>query len=130
MPKGETPLQALQRLGRAYLLHVINDQNLRNFRIIAAEAERSPEIGRNFYETGPKRGMERLAELLAAMDKDGVIDVEGDPLVAARDFFGILHSHYFKARLCNAVPEMTLQQMDDEAGRAARVFLRAYGTRR
>ena len=33
-------------------------------------------------------------------------------------------------RLCNAVPEMTPQQMDDEAGRAARVFLRAYGTRR
>ena len=129
-PNEETPLQALQRLGRAYLLHVISDQNLRNFRIIAAEAERSPEIGRNFYETGPKRGTERLAELLAAMDKDGVIDVEGDPLVAARDFFGILHSHYFKARLCNAVPEMTPQQMDDEAGRAARVFLRAYGTRR
>ena len=128
-PDGETPSQALQRLGRAYLLHVINDQNLRNFRVIAAEAERSPQIGRTFYEAGPKRGTERLAELLAAMDKDGIIDVEGEPLVAARDFFGILHNHYFKARLCNAVPEMTLQQMDDEAARAARVFLRAYGTR-
>ena len=127
MPDGETPSQALQRLGRAYLLHVINDQNLRNFRVIAAEAERSPEIGRLFYEAGPNRGAERLAELLATMDKDGIIDVEGDPLVAARDFFGVLHNHYFKARLCNAVPEMTGQEADAEAARAARVFLRAYG---
>jgi len=128
-PGGETPSQALQRLGRAYLLHVMNDQNLRNFRIIAAEAERAPEIGRTFYEAGPKRGTERLGELLAAMDKDGVIDVEGEPVTAARDFFGILHNHYFKARLCNAVPAMDLQQIDDEAARAARVFLRAYGVR-
>jgi len=128
-PDGETPLQALQRLGRAYLLHVMNDQNLRNFRVIAAEAERTPEIGRIFYEAGPKRGTERLGELLAAMDRDGIIDVEGEPVVAARDFFGILHNHYFKGRLCNAVPAMTLPQIDQEAARAARVFLRAYGKR-
>jgi len=129
MPDSETPEQALQRLGRAYLLHVMNDQNLRNFRVIAAEAERWPEIGRIFYEAGPKRGTERLGELLAAMDKDGIIDVEGLPIVAARDFFGILHNHYFKARLCNAVPEMTLPEIEAEAARAARVFLRAYGRR-
>jgi len=128
-PDGETPLHALQRLGRAYLLNVMADQNLRNFLVIAAEAERSPEIGRSFYETGPRRGTERLAELLTAMDRDGVIDVEGDPITAARDFFGILGNYYFKARLCNATPEMTLQQMDDEAARAARIFLRAYGSR-
>jgi AcrR family transcriptional regulator len=129
VPDGETPSQALQRLGRAYLLHVMNDQNLRNFRVIAAEAERSPEIGRIFYEAGPKRGIERLSELLATMARDGIIDVDGAPLLAARDFFGILHNHYFKARLCNAVPEMTPQEIDAEAARAARVFLRAYGRR-
>ncbi len=130
LPEEKTPLQALQRLGRSYLFHIMNDQNLRSFRVIAAEAERTPEIGRNFFESGPKRGTRRMAELLTAMDKDGVIDVEGEPLLAAQDFFGILLNHYFKARLCNAVPEMTPPEMDAAAGRAARVFLRAYEKRK
>ena len=59
-PDGETPFQALQRLGRGLPASTcMNDQNLRNFRMIAAEAERSPEIGQTFYEAGPKQGAER-----------------------------------------------------------------------
>ncbi len=128
-PETETPLQTLQRLGRGYLRHIMNDQNLRNFRIIAAEAERSPEIGQVFYEAGPKRGAERMADLLAQMERDGALDLEGDPLSAAKYFLAMVNNHLFKARLCNAIPELTPQQIDEESASAARVFLRAYGRR-
>src|ERR1700761_9610785 len=42
---GEAPDASLRRIGRAYLTRMLTDFNLRNFRLIVAEAERSPEIG-------------------------------------------------------------------------------------
>jgi AcrR family transcriptional regulator len=125
----ETPSQALRRIGRAYLGHVLTDFNLRNFRLIAAEAERSPEVGQAFYESGPRRGAERVAELLEEMARAGHLDLE-EPLAAAHQFLGLVQNRYFKARLCNAIPELTEEQIEDEAELATRTFLRAFGTRR
>jgi len=125
---GETPEESLRRIGRAYLTRVLTDFNLRNFRLIASEAERSPEIGRIFYDAGPRKGAERVAELLTAMAQGGELEVD-DPLEAAHQFLGLVQNRYFKARLCNAIPELTKQQVEDEAAFAARTFLRAFGKR-
>src|SRR5438270_10116893 len=37
---GEAPAQALQRIARSFLAHVVNETTVRNFRLIVAEAER------------------------------------------------------------------------------------------
>ena len=126
---GETPEETLRRIGRAYLTRVLTDFNLRNFRLIAAEAERSPDIGLTFYNAGPRQGAERVAELLTDMATAGHLDLD-DPLEAAHQFLGLVQNRYFKARLCNAIPELTQKQIEDEAALAARTFLRAFGTRR
>src|ERR1700755_1539786 len=57
---GEGPRASLRRVGRPYLPRMLTDFNLRNFRLIVAEAERSPEIGRIFYDAGPRMGAERV----------------------------------------------------------------------
>ena len=126
---GEAPEATLRRIGRAYLTRVLTDFNLRNFRLIVAEAARSPEIGEIFYNAGPRMGAERVAELLAGMASAGHLDLD-DPLEAAHQFLGMVQNRYFKARLCNAIPELTAKQIEDEAGLAVRTFLRAFGTRR
>jgi AcrR family transcriptional regulator len=125
---SETPDETLRRIGRAYLTRVLTDFNLRNFRLIASEAERAPEIGRTFYDAGPRKGAERVAELLEAMQQDGHLDLD-DPLDAANAFLGLVQNRYFKARLCNAIPELTQIQIEDEAALATRTFLRAFGKR-
>jgi len=125
----ETVDETLRRIGRAYLTRVLTDFNLRNFRLIASEAERSPEIGQTFYNAGPRQGAERVAELLSDMAKAGDLDLD-DPLDAAHMFLGLVQNRYFKARLCNAIPELTQKQVEDEAALATRTFLRAFGTRR
>src|ERR1700679_35542 len=94
----ETVEETLCRIGRAYLTRVLTNFNLRNFRLISAEAERSPEIGQTFYEAGPRKGVERVAELLGEMVRDGHLDLE-DPLEAAHQFLGLVQNRYFKARL-------------------------------
>jgi AcrR family transcriptional regulator len=125
---GETPEDSLRRIGRAYLTRVLTDFNLRNFRLIASEAERSPEIGQIFYNAGPRMGAERVAELLTGLAAAGHLDLD-DPLEAAHQFLGLVQNRYFKARLCNAIPELTHKQIEDEAALAARTFLRAFGKR-
>lgn len=126
----ETPAETLRRIGRAYLTRVLTDFNLRNFRLIAAEAERAPEIGQTFYDAGPRRGVLRVTELLEGMAKAGHLDFDGqDPQDVAHQFLGLVQNRYFKARLCNAIPELTQRQIEDEAALAARTFLRAFGTR-
>src|SRR3954465_8756209 len=90
---GERPDESLRRIGRAYLTRVLTDFNLRNFRLIVAEAERSPKIGRIFYDAGPRMGAERVGELLRGMAAAGHLELE-DPLEAAHQFLGLVQNRY------------------------------------
>jgi AcrR family transcriptional regulator len=126
---GETPEAALLRICRSFLAFILDDVTLRNFALIAAESERAPELGRIFYETGPKRGTERLAAFLAGLDAAGFLELDGDPTGAAQHQLGLLQSPLLKARLCNAVPPASADEIDAEARRGVRTFLRAFGRR-
>ena len=108
---GETPVQALHRIARSFLTHMLNETTLRNFRLIVAEAERTPQISRDFYDAGPRRGTDRLAAFLASLEADGILDLDGDPTSAASHFMGLVQSTTFKGRLCNAIPTLTPDQI-------------------
>jgi AcrR family transcriptional regulator len=125
---GERVEDTLARLGRAYLRRILSEENLRHFRLIIAEAQRSPEIGRAFYEAGPGRGAERLAGRIAEWAERGMLEVD-DPRIAAFQFTGLCQNRYMKQRLCNAIPELTSAQIEAEVAAAVRTFMRAYGPR-
>jgi AcrR family transcriptional regulator len=125
----ETPQDALMRICREFLAHVLNDVTLRNFVLIAAESDRAPDICRIFYEMGPRRGTERLAAFLAGLETAGALDLDGDPLGAAQHLLGMVQSPMFKARLCKAIAQPSPEEIDAEAARAVRTFLKAFGKR-
>lgn len=127
-PGGEGIGETLTRIGCAYLRRVLSDENLRHFRLIIAEAERYPEIGKAFYEAGPGRGSAYLAEEITAWAKAGRLEVD-DPQMAAFHFTGLCQNRYLKARLCNYMPELTDGQIEAEVAAAVKTFLRAYGPR-
>jgi hypothetical protein len=54
------------------------------------------------------------------------LDVEGDPLGATEYLLGLVETPSFKARLCNLTPPLTPQQIDAEAARGVRTFLKAF----
>ncbi len=124
---GETPLQALHRVARAFLAFLTDDLTVRNFRLIVAEAERAPDLSRSFYEMGPARGLGRIAAFLGELQARGLLDLGDDPTGAASDFLGLIQYRYFKARLCNAVAAPAGAEIDAESARAVATFLRAYG---
>lgn len=125
---GEQVEETLTRLGRAYLKRVLSEENLRHFRLIMAEAERSPAVGRAFYEAGPERGATRLAERIGEWATLGRLDAD-DPLLAAHHFTGLCQNRYFKQRLCAASPELTDAEIEAETAAAVKTFMRAYAPR-
>ncbi|MGZ3376485.1 MAG: TetR/AcrR family transcriptional regulator [Phenylobacterium sp.] len=126
---GETPDAAIHRIARLFLAFVVDETTVRNFRVVVGEVERAPQIGRIFYDAGPQRGLHLLGEFLATLEADGVLDLDGDALGAAQHFLGLVQAGTFKSRLCNAMGELTPKQIDAEAARGARAFLRAYARR-
>jgi hypothetical protein len=118
---------ALSRLGASYLRMVMSDYNLRHFRMITAEAERSPEIGQIFYKSGPETGAARLAGFLEQAQADGLLLLD-DPVRAAHHFIALCQNRLLKARLCAAVGEPTKREVEAEVAAAVKVFLAAYAT--
>src|SRR3984885_3344221 len=75
-PEDRDVEAVLTRLGIAYVKFLCRPEKASAIRTVIAIADRMPEVGRKFYETGPARGIARLAEYLAAQVEAGVLDVE------------------------------------------------------
>lgn len=118
---GET----LRQFGRSFLTSVFSDFSLRNFRLVIAEAERAPEIGRSFYQAGPAAGADRLAAHLAEKARQGQLTLS-DPVAAAHQFIGLCQNRLLKARLCNAAPDPEPAEIEAEVAGAVATFLAAF----
>jgi AcrR family transcriptional regulator len=116
----------LMGVGRALLSVVLSDFGIRNFTLVVSEACRAPEIGRAYYEAGPRRGVGHLAEFIARASHDGRLR-PCDPTVAAFQFSGLCQVRLLKARLCNVGPEPTAAEMEAETAAAVDTFMAAYG---
>lgn len=119
---------ALTRLGRRYVTNVMSDRNMRHFRLIATAAERSPDLGRTFYEMGPLRGARLLGGFLARMKLEGRIEVS-DPIAAGHQFIGLCQNRMLKARLVNYIGQPTPEEVDAEVEAAVNTFMAAFGVR-
>ena len=117
---------ALTGVGQNFLTSVLSEFSMRNFRLIVAEAERSPEVGRAFYEAGPLTGMARLADLLERAARKDELRLT-DPLAAAHQFIGLCQNRMLKARLCNVVPEPSASEVERDVAAAVETFMAAFG---
>lgn len=116
---------ALLRLAETYIRITLNEDTMRSFRLVIAEVERSPQIGRSFYEEGPKFGADSLAVMVADWMAAGELR-EDDPLEAAEFFLGLCKGRFYMPRLLNYVPELTEAQVKAAAATSVRAFLTIY----
>jgi AcrR family transcriptional regulator len=115
----------LIEVGRTFLSIVLSDFSIANFRVIVAEAQRTPALGAAFHETGPRRGAEILGAILQQAIDQGQLKID-DPVHAAHQFIGLCQNWMMKARLCNAMAEPTPDEIDREVLPAVELFLAAY----
>ncbi|WP_297513422.1 TetR/AcrR family transcriptional regulator [uncultured Caulobacter sp.] len=123
---GDDLRSALTNVGRRYLTNVLSERNIRHFRLIVAAAERSPDLGRAFYEAGPGRGAKILGDFLARMKAEGRF-AGPDPHAAAHLFIALCQNRFLKMRLVNYVGEPTAEAIDAEVALAVDAFMAAFG---
>jgi AcrR family transcriptional regulator len=115
----------LTRLGFAYIRFLCRPEKASAIRTVIAIAERMPELGRKFYESGPAKGIAKLAAYFAAQVEAGVLVVD-DCEVAAAQLMEAYQAMLFKSMVFNFVREPSPQQIERVVPIAVKVFLAAY----
>ncbi|MGA9659309.1 MAG: TetR/AcrR family transcriptional regulator [Asticcacaulis sp.] len=123
-----TAREVLTRFARRYVEVSTTERMLQNWRLITAECKKSPDVGRAFYEAGPKRGAELLADYMRKAVTRGEL-VMDDPVMAAHQFTSLIHGRLIKARLLNYCPLPTEAEIEAEVEAAMFVFFAAYGAK-
>jgi AcrR family transcriptional regulator len=117
----------LTRLGIEFVSFLCSPDKASSLRIVIAIADRMPEIGKAFYETGPVNGIARLASYLAAQVRAGHLVIEDCEVVAAQ-FLDACQATLFKPVLFNFAPPPARDRIAHVVGIAVRAFMAAYRT--
>ena len=123
--EGE-PAETLTRLGEQYLGHLYSEETVQMFRILVAEAQRSPELARVFYEVGPARGQQGLQNYLEAANARGRVHIPNCAL-AAEQFLSLCKGRSHLQFLLNLIPPLTPAQIRLQISQAVTAFMRLYG---
>lgn len=99
------------------------------YRLVVAEAERFPELGRSFYDSGPGLGVRRLTQYLAGAVAIGELRID-DIELAASQFIELCRADLFHQRMFCLRRKFSEDEIDRIANGAVDVFLRAYGVDR
>ena len=121
----QQPLRAmLQDFAHKFLAELLAPDVLATLRLAQQDAERC-DMGREFYEAGPKRGWTMVAEFLQAHMQAGHLR-QADPWVAALHLRGLLESELLGPRLLGVIDTVSAEEIDAAANRALDVYLRGY----
>jgi AcrR family transcriptional regulator len=124
---GDEPRQRLTHFGRNFLELLLEPMPLAIHRIVVAESERFPELGRAFYDSGPRLIMDRIGAYLSELMDQGLLR-RADPLIAAQHFKDLAISGVYQPRLWGVIGDLTPEQMDVQVERGVDTFMRAYAT--
>ena len=123
---SEDPADGLRHIGMRFTDFTLAEHALAFQRLVVSEAPRFPELGRAFYDNGPRRCIDLVARWLAEEAERGHLRIE-EPARAASQFLDLCRSGLMHRALCMVDPP------PDEAARrrsvdaAVSVFLSAYG---
>jgi AcrR family transcriptional regulator len=95
-------------------------------RAVIAIADRMPNIGRMFYETGPAVGLAKMRAYLEAQVAAGRLVIP-DCEVAAAQLMESCHATLFKPLLFNFASAPPLERIEHVVGIAVKTFMAAYG---
>jgi AcrR family transcriptional regulator len=115
----------LTRVGQGLVEFLCRPDRAPSLRTVIAISERMPELGRQFYETGPAFGHAQLTTYLKAQVAAGVLSIE-DCEIAAAQFMDSCAASLFKPILFNCGTTPTPERIAHVVKIAVRVFLAAY----
>lgn len=123
------PEVVLRRAAETMLAFFLSDFGQRVHRIAVAESGRFPELGRQFYENGPKLARRHVADYLQQACARGELVIDDIPL-AADQFAELCKADLFLRRIMGVSDRFTDAEMARVIDGAVAMFLARYGVRR
>ncbi len=105
-----------------------SDFGQRVFRICVAEIDRFPDIGHQFYESGPKLARARLGNYLRGACARGELRIE-DIDLAADQFHELCKADLYLRSVCGYADQITEAEIARVIDGAVSMFLARYGVR-
>lgn len=116
---------SLLEFGYNFLDSILSPDAIAIYRMAITEADRS-DIGRHFYNNGPKKGWIHLSEYIAQQIKKGQLR-ECDSWIAAMHFKALLSSEYVEQYAFAAIDKPSQQQIRTTVDQAVTAFMTLYG---
>lgn len=124
--EGMATREALTQMGISLCTKILNDQGIGLFRLAVSNVKRFPDLSRIFYEAGPKRTQNGLAEYLKREMDAGRLKSK-NPTLASELFIGMLlvKDHIAMPVGYSAAPSKA--KIRERVKDAVDVFMAAYG---
>lgn len=117
--------QGLLQIARNFVDLLLSPKAIRAHRVVVAESQRFPELGRAFYDAGPRVALERVSEFLRLADKSGGLRI-ADPRIAAEQFLCMIRNHVHFEALLGITEEPDRAGLDRYIDSSVDVFMRGY----
>jgi AcrR family transcriptional regulator len=128
LEQGGSLRETLTRFAIALSFKITSPKVVLAQRTVIGASERIPELGRRFYERGPKRGRERFVQFLKQAVEDGLLDIP-DLDLAGYQFTEVCSAGLFRQCLFGYRTEAPEQaEVEYIARSGVDMFLKAYGT--
>ncbi|MCM2474567.1 TetR/AcrR family transcriptional regulator [Rhizobium sp. CG5] len=115
----------LRALGRNYLRFLLSDEIMSVNRLVIAEAVRFPELGRIFYENGPRGVIGVIADILQQAAEAGELDI-ADATEAAWRFKALCEARLVEQAFWAIRSSVTDAEIMANVEPACRIFLKSF----
>lgn len=120
--------EVLGIVGRGLMEIILSDFGRNMFRVCVSEGERFPDIGRQFYETGPGILKTRLIEFFYMAEERGELEVD-DFALAADQFAELCKAGLFLRQVTGVQTKFAQEEIDYVVDGAVTTFMARYGAR-
>lgn len=124
---GATALEGLTCIAQSFTSFLYSPFAQRIFRICVAESDRFPELGREFYKSGPKLLHDTLVSFLTVCVERGEVEIS-DLHLAADQFAELCKVELFAKMVFNIIDSPPQAEVKKVIDGAVDMFLARYGT--
>ncbi|MGI3185208.1 TetR/AcrR family transcriptional regulator [Nioella aestuarii] len=117
--------EALYSIALSFLNFLMSDFSIQVFRVCVAESTRFPELGRAFYDSGPKQVLDQIAAYLGSEKVAQELEID-DPHMAADQFLQLCRADMLLRKILNVETDSSPEQMDRIARESVATFLARY----
>ncbi|MHA7887561.1 TetR/AcrR family transcriptional regulator [Roseicyclus sp.] len=117
--------ETLHVICKTLMTFILSDFGQDMFRVCVAEAQRFPELGRTFYDSGPKKWGRKIAVYLDSPRARAALDIE-DTALAADQLAQLCRADLMLKVLFGIEKDPAEAEIDRNAAEAVKTFLARY----